>query len=756
MASNEIKVTASTVAADHFSKDDVVRVASGAKWLSGSSVPSWVLNLDWIVKEVSTTDGRVVIDKSTDGKNSVNSPIHYSYLTIVKATTGGATNNGGYVGMKYSDANPPLVCMQTQSSCYKGTNKNMTIRGVLWHSTGANNKTLKRYVQPSDNDPNKAKLLKLLGKNTSGTDWNHTAVSAGLNCWIGTLADGTVTTVQTMPWNYKPWGCGSGSKGSCNNGWIQFEICEDGLKDKAYFDAVYKEACEITAYLCRKFNLDPHGTVTYNRVKVPVILCHADSYDLKLGSNHADVEHWFPKYGKSMKTVRNDVAKLLAGAETTTPPIQEEGMYTKGTPTRLSTNFKSTEFDCNGEGCCTTTEIYSKLVDYLQDIRTHFGKPLNIRKAYCCEAHNKSICGESDSYHLYGQAADFVVTDATPLEIARYAESIGVRGIGLYETDADGHYVHIDTREVKSFWYGKSKQPRVTFQKIDTSKINTAKADPEYIWNFLKGKGFNDFAIAGILGNLEAESNLLPINIQDTFGKKFGLTDAEYTAAVDSGLHTNFIKDGAGYGLVQWTYHTRKEKLLKWAQARGKSVGDLDVQLEVMWQELSTNKTLMKTLEVAPSVRAASDTILHDYEAPADQSEAVEIKRAEYSQKYYDKYAACTHPESKVVNKKAATCVADGYTGDKVCTRCGAQTWRGLPINKLGHDYILTGNVEATIDQDGYTGDQICSRCGHTIKGETIPKLSPIVVTPEEDDVTITIKKSWIQKVIEWLTNLIS
>lgn len=206
--------------------------------------------------------------------------------------------------------------MQTHSTCYQGTRK-MDVKGVLWHSTGANNPTLRRYVQPGADDPNYANLMALLGKNNNGNDWNHTSVQAGLNCWIGKLADGSVTTVQTMPWDYRPWGCGSGNKGSCNNGWIQFEICEDGLADADYFNKVYKEACEITAYLCQLYNIDPHGTVLVNGVNVPTILCHADSCRLGLGSNHGDVLHWFPKFGKSMETARNDVAALLSAAPTT-------------------------------------------------------------------------------------------------------------------------------------------------------------------------------------------------------------------------------------------------------------------------------------------------------------------------------------------------------------------------------------------------------------------------------------------------------
>ena len=108
-----------------------------------------------------------------------------------------------------------------------------------------------------------------------------------------------------MPWDYRPWGCGSGRRGSCNNGWIQFEICEDALTDKAYFEAVYKEACELTAYLCKMFSLNPQDNVSFNGVSVPVILCHQDSYKLGLGSNHGDVYNWFNKYGKTSLIMLN-------------------------------------------------------------------------------------------------------------------------------------------------------------------------------------------------------------------------------------------------------------------------------------------------------------------------------------------------------------------------------------------------------------------------------------------------------------------
>lgn len=216
--------------------------------------------------------------------------------------------------MKYNEKNKPLQMFMTQSTCYQKTSR-MVIKGVLWHSTGANNPQLSRYCQPDDNSAQKSYFQSLLGTNKYHNDWNHIYHEAGLNAWIGKTAKGEVITLQTMPWDFRPWGCGSGVKGSCNNGFIQFELCEDSLEDKAYFNAIYKEGIELTAYLCKLYGLNPNGYTTVNGVKVPVILCHYDSYKLGLGSNHGDVYKWFKKYGKTMDDVRKDVAKLMVQKE---------------------------------------------------------------------------------------------------------------------------------------------------------------------------------------------------------------------------------------------------------------------------------------------------------------------------------------------------------------------------------------------------------------------------------------------------------
>jgi len=134
-------------------------------------------------------------------------------------------------------------------------------------------------------------------------------------------------------------------------------------------------------------------------------------------------------------------------------------VYKRGDSTKLSANFRAREFDCHGAGCCSQTKVDEKLVEYLQKIRDHFGKPVNITSGYRCKAHNEMVSGAaSKSKHMDGMAADIVIDGVNPLEVAKYAESIGVKGIGHYDD-----FVHIDTRTTKSFWYGHLQSYRATF-----------------------------------------------------------------------------------------------------------------------------------------------------------------------------------------------------------------------------------------------------------------------------------------------------
>lgn len=159
------------------------------------------------------------------------------------------------------------------------------------------------------------------------------------------------------------------------------------------------------------------------------------------------------------------------------------------------------------------------------------------------------------------------------------------------------------------------------------------------IWDKLIAAGLHAAGAAGLMGNLKAESNLEPQNLQNTFERKLGYTDATYTAAVDSGKYTNFAHDAAGYGLAQWTYHTRKAALLAFAKERGTSIGNLGMQLDFLVQELrGSYPAVWAVLCTTADVKAASDVVLLQFERPADMSERVKTVRASFGAEIFARF----------------------------------------------------------------------------------------------------------------------
>lgn len=184
-----------------------------------------------------------------------------------------------------------------KNACYKA-GKTITPKGIMVHSTGASNPWLKRYVGPDDG---------LLGKSQYNNHWNQDKPGGKQVCvhaFIGKLADGSIATYQTLPWNHRGWHCSSGWKGSGNDTHISFEICEDNLTDKSYFRKVFNEAVELCVYLCKLYGLNENN-----------IICHSEGYKLGISSNHADVMHWFPRHGETMDTFREAVKERLQSEE---------------------------------------------------------------------------------------------------------------------------------------------------------------------------------------------------------------------------------------------------------------------------------------------------------------------------------------------------------------------------------------------------------------------------------------------------------
>ena len=212
---------------------------------------------------------------------------------------GSGTNTGSGSGGSTTTVTPQmthrlLTCYQTKNECYLNGESIGVPKGIVVHSTGVNNPFLKRYVDYPEE----------VGVNSNGNHWNQSGIDTMVHAFIGLDKNNNVAIVNTLPYTYACWGVGSGSKGSYNyspNGHIQFEICEDGLDDFAYFnDAVFGAAVEYCAYLCRRFSFSVNSIVS-----------HKETHALGYGSNHGDPENWLTNFEKTMNDFRTAVEAQL-------------------------------------------------------------------------------------------------------------------------------------------------------------------------------------------------------------------------------------------------------------------------------------------------------------------------------------------------------------------------------------------------------------------------------------------------------------
>ena len=196
-------------------------------------------------------------------------------------------------------------CFLTNNNCYKAATP-MTPVGIVLQSTGANNPSLARYVQPDDG---------VLGGNRYGNHWNNPTPDGQEKCvhfFIGKDKNGVTRCYQTLPLNFAAWGVGSGSKGSYNydpTGHIHIEICEDGLSDHDYFNMAFGTAENLCAELCLRYGWT-----------VDKIVSHEEAGKRGYGSDHVDPAHWLKKFNWTMDNVRAQVQKrLIAAAQAAKP-----------------------------------------------------------------------------------------------------------------------------------------------------------------------------------------------------------------------------------------------------------------------------------------------------------------------------------------------------------------------------------------------------------------------------------------------------
>lgn len=167
-----------------------------------------------------------------------------------------------------------------------------------------------------------------------------------------------------------------------------------------------------------------------------------------------------------------------------------------------------------------------------------------------------------------------------------------------------------------------------------------------FIWDFFKAKGLSDYGIAGLMGNLYAESGLRSNTLERLCIKRYSelginFTDDLYTRSVDNGAisKAEFLSPMGkhyGYGLAQWTTESRKRGLYEYTEQQYVSIGDLKAQCEYLFSELSTTfKNTLTVLKMAQDINSASDRVLLKFEAPKDAELQIEPRR-KYSKEIYD------------------------------------------------------------------------------------------------------------------------
>ena len=233
----------------------------------------------------------------------------------------------------------------------------------------------------------------------------------------------------------------------------------------------------------------------------------------------------------------------------------------------------------------------------------------------------------------------------------------------------------------------------------------------EKIWDKLISAGMTKAGAAGLVGNLEAESALNSKNLQNSYEKSLGYTDESYTKAVDNGTYANFVKDCAGYGLAQWTYGARKQALLSYAKACGKSIGDLNMQLNFLLKELSESyPAVLKTLKTTDNVTTASDCVMCQYERPADTSATAKAYRASLGQKYYDMFIGKTILDKSI--SEIAQEVLAGLWGDG--------SGRKEKLTSAGYDYnAVQAEVNKILNQESCSATKSEKYFSVSVDGKT-------------------------------------
>ena len=328
--------------------------------------------------------------------------------------------------------------------------------------------------------------------------------------------------------------------------------------------------------------------------------------------------------------------------------------------------------------------------------------------------HDKVVAG-TKTFTFYTVYKNLKSIDVKKGDKVSKGKTIGKVG----KTNSKVVQLHFEYRNEKD----KAVYPTNLFNKCsDEEGILTGKNDEEKIWNYFLSLGYSKKGIAGIMGNMQAESGLFSQRLQGDFSDGY-TTSKEYTKKVDSKKISehDFVyngPNGGGYGLAQWTYYTRKQKLYNKKEEKKVSIGDLGMQLEYYGIELKADYAgVYNVVKNASSVETACEKVLVDYESPEDQSASAKSYRNSLCNAIYNKYKNYVTPTKKTTvkyNSSAASKIVEEakkyvgnpyvWGGNSLTEGCDCSHFVFLVLQKLGY------NVEMQLAGDWNQGKEIAPK----------------------------------------------
>lgn len=205
--------------------------------------------------------------------------------------------------------------------------------------------------------------------------------------------------------------------------------------------------------------------------------------------------------------------------------------------------------------------------------------------------------------------------------------------------------------------------------------ISCATDNERFVWNALKREGLTDAGAAGLMGNLQAESNIRSVIYENIYKPQLGFTDQQYVDKVNDGSYTNFVYDRVGFGLAQWTYFSRKQALLDLCRF---NIGDLNCQVQYLIYEFRTTySSILNMLKTSNDLYACTIKVMLDFETPDDQSESRKNFRYGLARDIFDEFTgnrSNAGPKTyTVVSGDSLYAIAQrfGTTVDAICSLNG-------------------------------------------------------------------------------------